>query len=71
MCPAGYRHKGFVPKCMSCHKAIMVIIGRAHCFHDCIYIMPILLLPDLSTLLCLLWIIYGHYILRIFMVIKM
>ena len=25
-----------VPKCMSCHKAIVVITGRAHCFHDCI-----------------------------------
>ena len=32
------------PSCMSCHKAIVVITGRAHCFHDCIYIMPILLL---------------------------
>ena len=27
-----------VPKCMSCLQAIVVIIGRAHCFHDCIYI---------------------------------
>ena len=27
-----------VPKCMSCHKAIVVITGRAHCFHDYIYI---------------------------------
>ena len=25
-----------VLKCMSCHKAIVVITGRAHCFHDCI-----------------------------------
>ena len=24
-------------KCMSCHKAIVVITGRAHCFHDNIY----------------------------------
>ena len=23
-----------VPKCMSCHKAIVVITGKAHCFHD-------------------------------------
>ena len=23
-----------VPKCMSCHKAIVVITGGAHCFHD-------------------------------------
>ena len=27
-----------VPKCMSCHKAIVVITGRAHCLHDFIYI---------------------------------
>ena len=27
-----------VPKRMSCHKAIVVISGRAQCFHDCIYI---------------------------------
>ena len=23
-----------MPKCMSCHKAIVVMIGRAHCFHN-------------------------------------
>ena len=42
MCPPGYHHKSFVatqtvhhvPKCMSCHKAIVVITGRAHCFYD-------------------------------------
>ena len=54
MCPLGYHHHGFVvhhvPKCMSWHKAIVVITERAHCFHDNIYIMPILLLWDLSTL---------------------
>ena len=33
-----------VLKCMSCHKTIVVITGRAHCFHDCVYITPILLL---------------------------
>ena len=33
-----------VPKCMSCHKVIVVINGRAHCFHDCIYIKLVLLL---------------------------
>ena len=27
-----------VPKCTSCHKAIGVMTGRAHCFHDDIYI---------------------------------
>ena len=46
MCPPGYHHNDFValdvPKCMSCQKAIVVITRRAHCFHDCIYITPIL-----------------------------
>ena len=32
-----------VPKCMSCHKAIVVITGRAHCFHDFICITLVLL----------------------------
>ena len=27
-----------MPKCISCHKAIVVIPGRAHCFHDFMYI---------------------------------
>ena len=36
-------------KCMSCDEAIDVITGRSHCFHDCIYIMPVLLLWDLSN----------------------
>ena len=27
-----------LPKCMSCHKATVVITGRALCFHDYIYI---------------------------------
>ena len=31
----------YMPKCMSCHKAIGVITGRAHCFHDNVYIMLI------------------------------
>ena len=57
MCPPGYHHNGFVathalghmmyghvPKCMSCHKAIVVVTGRAHCFHDYIYITLILLM---------------------------
>ena len=48
MCPPGYHHNGFVathavghhvPKYMSCHKAIVVITGRAHCFRGCIYIL--------------------------------
>ena len=32
MCPPGYHHN------CSCHEAIVVITGRAHCFHDNIYI---------------------------------
>ena len=53
MCPPNYHHNGFVathalghmtPKCMSSHKAIVVITGRAHCFYDNIYITLILLL---------------------------
>ena len=53
-------------RCMSCHKAIVMIAGRAHCFHDCIHITPILLLRDLSTV-CVMdqWITYDH-LLRIF-----
>ena len=39
-----YKYAHHVPKCMSCHRAIVVITGRAHCFHDCTYITPILLL---------------------------
>ena len=27
-----------VPKCMSWHKSIVVMTGKAHCFHDCINI---------------------------------
>ena len=30
-----------VPKFMSCHKDIVVVTGRAHCFHDCVYIIYI------------------------------
>ena len=33
-----YSHDLHVPKCMSCHKAIVVIMRRVHCFHDYIYI---------------------------------
>ena len=40
-CTLGHdvHHVHHVPKCMSCHKAIVVITGRAHCFHDCTYIL--------------------------------
>ena len=49
VCPPGYHHNGFVAthalgnKFMSCQKAIVVITGKAHCFHDCMYVTPILL----------------------------
>ena len=33
-----------MPKCMSCHKVIVVITGRGYCFHDCIFITPVLFL---------------------------
>ena len=39
-----------VSKCVSCHKAIVVVTRRAHCFHDYIYIMPILLLCTLYVM---------------------
>ena len=45
MCPRCYHHNGFVATHapghmmygLSCPKAIVVITGRAHCFHDNIY----------------------------------
>ena len=39
-----------VPKCISWHKATVVITGRSHCFHDNIYVILILLLWDLRSL---------------------
>ena len=62
MCPPIHH----VPKCISCHKVIVVITGRAHSFHDYMYVMPILLLWDLSTLLCVLWITYDHLYIYIY-----
>ena len=44
----GYVPVHHVPQFPSFHKAIVVITGRAHCFHDCIYVTPILLLRNLS-----------------------
>ena len=54
LCLPGYHHNGFVtthalghmmcrtvhhvPKCISHHKAIGVVTGRGHCFHDCKYV---------------------------------
>ena len=50
-----------VPKCLSCHKAILVMTGRTNCFHDYICVMPILLLQDLSTL-CVMDTYNTHFI---------
>ena len=36
-------------KCMSGNEAIDMITGRSHCFRDCICIMPVLGLWDLSN----------------------
>ena len=47
MCPPGYHHNSFVATHALGHIMYgdtVVITGRAHCFHDCIYITPILLL---------------------------
>ena len=50
MCFPGYHHNDFVAThalrymMYSYHKAILVVTGKAHCFHDCIYITVILLL---------------------------
>ena len=52
---SGKKHPS-VPKCMRCHKTIVVAAGRAHYFHECIYFMPILFLWDLSTL----WVVYIY-----------
>ena len=50
-----------VPKCISCHKAIVMITGRAHYFHDNIYIMPILFLSGLfEQSVCRSWITYHQ-----------
>ena len=52
----GYHHNGFmttlvqVHECMNCHKAIVVITERVHCFYGYTYITLILLLLDLSTI---------------------
>ena len=68
----GYHHNGFVTThalghiiyIHHCQKAIVVITRRAHCFHDKIYIMLIMLLWDLSTL-CVVDHLWTAYILHI------
>ena len=60
-CPWGHdiNHVHHVPKCMSCHKAIVRITGRAHCFHDGTYILrPSCFCKILP--LCVSWITSDH-----------
>ena len=79
MCHPSYHHSGFVATHALGHmmygytllvpvsqRVLNKIIGRTHCFHDCIYIMIILILWDLSTLFCfLVFYIYLCYFLVI------
>ena len=32
--PMGHLPNGHLPKCMSCHKTILIISSMAHCFHE-------------------------------------
>ena len=48
-----------VPKCMSCHRAIVVITGRAYCFHNCIYILRPCCFCEIWAL-CVSLNIYDH-----------
>ena len=41
-------HLHHVPKCFSCHKAILMMTARPHCFHDYICGMRLLLLQDIT-----------------------
>ena len=60
MCPPSYHHSVFdatntlghmsMDKCMSCHRATVVISDRRHFFYDYMYIMPIFFQQDLSPL---------------------
>ena len=53
-----------VPRCMSCPRDIVMINRRAHCFHDYVYITPILLRQGLN-ILCIadhLWPLWLHWL---------
>ena len=43
---------------MTCHKAIAVITGRAHCFHDCIWILRPSCFCEIWVL-CVSWITFD------------
>ena len=52
---------------MSWQKVIVVLTVKVHCFHDYIYVMPILLLWDLSTLCVVdhLWSLILRFLLNL------
>ena len=49
-----------LPKGMSCHKPIVVITGRAHCFHDNIYIYIYIYIYMLHIYMYMLYICYIY-----------
>ena len=49
------------PKYMSCHKAIVAITGRAHCFHDCMYIYIFIYIIFIYIYIYIYY-TYTHYI---------
>ena len=50
-----------VLKCMSCYKAMVVITGRVHCFHDYIYIIYIIYCMVYNiVVICIICIIYSN-----------
>ena len=60
MCCPGYLHKPYI-MCPSAWVAtkplcIVLITGRAHCFHDCIYIYIYIYIAPIS----LMWILYIY-----------
>ena len=77
MCPPSYYHNVFVathalvhhvPKCMSCNKAVVVIMDRAHCFHNFILCLSsfceIWALCRVSLMATYIYIEYGGKLLK-------
>ena len=55
-----------VPVCMSCHKKIVVIMGRAHCFYDYMYILWTSYFCEIWAIL-MWWIIYNYLYLSFYL----
>ena len=51
-----------VPKCMSCCRAILVITGRAHCFHDCVYTYNMYIYLLHPSCFCEIWALWVSWI---------